>query len=177
MIEPVERPQDSHPNAETPPETAREPLAVPIETETAVQQLRAAGFSEDQQAALITALLRVLTLWTQQATREDLHAEQQAMEQHVAQQLDALRDDIRREVVQHADTIREELHGTYAQLAELIHTTRGQRPHGRDVPMWLITTLLILTSVGGHDLGGPPFCRPVAKARGVACSCKLSMQQ
>jgi len=148
MTEPIERPQGSTPNAETPPETRQELLAVPVETETAVQQLRAAGFSEDQQAALTTALLRVLALWTQQATRGDLHAEQQAMAQHVAQQLDALRDDLRREVVQHADAIREELHGTYAQLADLIHTTRGQRPHGRDVPLWLITTLLVLTSVG-----------------------------
>jgi hypothetical protein len=154
MTEPVERPHDheSHPDARTPLGTCGEPLAVPVETETAVQQLREAGLSEEQQAALTTALLRVLALWTQQATREDLHAEQQAM----AQQLDALREDIRREVVQHADALREELHGAFAHYADHIHTTRAQ---GRDVWMWLITALLVLTSVGVillvvHSFGG-----------------------
>jgi hypothetical protein len=152
MTEPSARPPDSHSDAGTPP---GEPLAVPVEAETAVQQLREAGFSEDQQAALTTALLRVLALWTQQATRADLHAEQQAMEQHVAQQLDTLREDIRREVVQHADALR----GAFAQYADRIHTTPPQRPHWRDVSMWLITALLVLTSVGVmmlvvHSFGG-----------------------
>src|SRR2546427_4603206 len=158
MTEPVERPHDSYPDARTPLGTRGEPLAVPAEAETAVQ-LREAGFSEDQQAALTTALLRVLALWTQQATRADLHAEQQAMEQHVAQQLDTLREDIRREVVQHADALRDELRGAFAQYADRIHTTPPQRPHWRDVSMWLITALLALTSVGVmmlavHSFGG-----------------------
>ena len=149
MTEPVERPHDGTPEAGTPPE---EPLAVPVETETAVQQLREAGFSEEQQAALTTALLRVLARWTQQATREDLHAEQQAM----AQQLDALREDIRREVVQHADAVREELRGAFAQYADHSHTSR---PCGRVMWLWLVTALLVLTSVGVillvvHSVGG-----------------------
>ena len=81
------------------------------------------------------------------------------MEQHVAQQLDTLREDIRREVVQHADALREELRGVFAQYADRIHTTPPQRPHWRDVSMWLITALLVLTSVGVmmlvvHSFGG-----------------------
>jgi type VI protein secretion system component VasF len=99
----------------------------------AVQQLREAGFSEDQQAALTTALLRVLALWTQQATREDLHAEHQAMEQHLAQQLDTLREDIRRAIAQHADRLS---------------MTNPAPPRRRDVPLWLRTALLALTCAG-----------------------------
>jgi hypothetical protein len=110
----------------------------------AVQQLREAGFSEDQQDALTTALLHVLALWTQQATRGDLHAEQQAL----AQQLDALHEDIRREIGQHADALREELRGAFTQHAGLIHTTRIEPPRRRDVPPWLIMALLVLTFVG-----------------------------
>ena len=88
MTDPVERPQTSQ--GEMPPqETCGEPLTPPGETQLAIQQLREAGFSEDQQAALTTALLRVLALWTQQATRGDLHAEHQALAQRLAQQLDA----------------------------------------------------------------------------------------
>src|SRR5215468_4925531 len=103
MTEPVTRPHDSQPDAGTPPGSRGEPLAVPVETETTVQQLRQAGFSEDQQAALTTALLRVLALWTQQATRGDLQTELHAGEQRLAQQLDALRAEIRREVAQHTN--------------------------------------------------------------------------
>jgi hypothetical protein len=69
MTAPSDRPlasQDEVPSRET----SGEPLTGPVETQMAVQQLREAGFSEDQQAALTTALLRVLALWTQQATRE-----------------------------------------------------------------------------------------------------------
>src|SRR5437879_1812962 len=139
MTEPVERP---HENQDTgpPPETRGEHQPLPVETHMAVQQLREAGFSEDQQAALTTALLRVLALWTQQATRGDLHAEQQALAQRLAQQLDtlredtrrdighradALREDMRREVGQHADTLRAELRGAVAQTAALV--TRARR--------------------------------------------------
>src|SRR6266446_3978113 len=83
MTEPVERPQASQDEG-PPPEPRGEPFLLPVETQMAVQQLREAGFSEDQQAALTTALLRVLALWTQQATRGDLHAEQQALAQRAA---------------------------------------------------------------------------------------------
>jgi len=114
----------------------------------AVQQLREAGFSEDQQAVLTTALLRVLALWTQQATREDLHAEHQALAQRLAQQLDALHEDTRREIGQHADVVREELRDAFAQHADVLHATRLEPPHRRDVLLWLITALLFLTTVG-----------------------------
>ncbi len=129
----------------------------------AVQQLREAGFSEDQQDALTTALLRVLALWTQQATRGDLHAEHQALAQRLVQQLDALhedtrrdighhadalREDMRREVGQHADTLRAEMHDAFAQHAALLHTTRPESPRWRDVLLWLSTALLGLTAVG-----------------------------
>ena len=162
MTEPVERPHVSQ--EEGPPQDARgEPLTVPMETQMAVQQLREAGFSEDQQAALTTALLRVLALWTQQATRGDLHAEHQALTQRLAQQLDALREDtrreighhadalredMRREVGQHADTVRAELRDALAQHAALLHTTRPEPPRWRDVLLWLSTALLGLTAVG-----------------------------
>jgi hypothetical protein len=162
MTEPVERPHVSQ--DEGPPQDARgEHLTVPMETQMAVQQLREAGFSEDQQDALTTALLRVLALWTQQATRGDLHAEHQALAQRLVQQLDvlhedmrreighhanALREDMRREVGQHADTLRAEMHVAFAQHAALLHTTRPESPRWRDVLLWLSTALLGLTAVG-----------------------------
>ena len=162
MTEPVERPQASQDEG-PPPETRGEHQPLPVETQMAVQQLREAGFSEDQQAALTTALLRVLALWTQQATRGDLHAEHQALAQRLAQQLDALhedmrreighhadalREDMRREIGHHADTLREEMRGAFAQQADLLHPTRPVPPRWRDVPLWLITALLGLTAVG-----------------------------
>ncbi len=162
MTEPVERPQASQDEGPL-QETRGEHQPLPVETHMAVQQLREAGFSEDQQAALTTALLRVLALWTQQATRGDLHAEQQALAQRLAQQLDALREDtrreighhadalredMRREVGQHADTVRAELRDALAQHAALLHTTRPESPRWRDVLLWLSTALLGLTAVG-----------------------------
>jgi type VI protein secretion system component VasF len=162
MTDPSDRPHASQ--DEVPSQApSGEPLTVPVETQMAVQQLREAGFSEDQQAALTTALLRVLALWTQQATRGDLHAEHQALAQRLAQQLDAwhedmrreighhadaVREDMRREVAQHADTLREELRGAFAQQADLFRTTRPEPPRWRDVPLWLTTALLVLTAVG-----------------------------
>jgi hypothetical protein len=114
----------------------------------AVQQLREAGFSEDQQAALTTALLRVLALWTQQATRGDLQTALHAGEQRLAQQLDALREEIRREVAQHTTVLREELQREFARHADLLHTTRTQPTRKSDVALWLITVLLVLTCTG-----------------------------
>ena len=96
MTEPVERPYVG-PYDVSPQHTLGESPPGPVDTQLAVQQLRAAGFSEDQQAALTTALLRVLALWTQQATRGDLQTALQAWEQRLAQQLDTLREEIRRE--------------------------------------------------------------------------------
>jgi len=150
-------------DAVPPQETRGEHQPLPVETPMAVQQLREAGFSEDQQAALTTALLRVLALWTQQATRGDLHAEHQALAQRLVQQLDALhedtrrdighhadalREDMRREVGQHADTLRAALRDALAQHAALLHTTRPESPRWRDVLLWLSTALLGLTAVG-----------------------------
>src|SRR5712691_11915169 len=147
MTDPVERPQASHDEISS--QASRgEPLPPPGETQLALQQLREAGFSEGQQAALTTALLRVLALWTQQATRGDLHAEHQALAQRLAQQLDTWHEDMRREVGQHADTLREELRGAFAQQADLFRTTRPEPPRRRDVPLWLPTALLVLTAVG-----------------------------
>src|SRR5918911_5498977 len=121
MTEPAERSPVS--SGEVPPEHRRgDHPTVPVETQMAVQQLRDAGFSEDQQAALTTALLRVLALWTQQATRGDLQTELHAGEQRLAQQLDALREEIRREVVQHTTALREELQSEFARYADLLHT-------------------------------------------------------
>jgi hypothetical protein len=132
MTEPVERPQVGQ--DEVPPEDTRsEGPTAPVETQIAVQQLRAAGFSEEQQAALTTALLRVLALWTQQATRSDLQTELHAVEQRLAQQLDTFREDIRSEFARHAD---------------LLHTTRPEPARRRNVLLWLITVLLALTCAG-----------------------------
>jgi hypothetical protein len=134
-----------------------------VETERAIQQLRAAGFSDDQQTALTTALLRVLALWTQQATRGDLQAEHQALAQRLASQLDArqenlrrdighhadaLREDLRREVGQHATALREELRGEFVRQAELLQITRAAPARRWDGPLWLLTALLGLTCVG-----------------------------
>src|SRR6266704_2218249 len=145
MTEPVERPHENQ-DAMPPQETRGEHHPLPVETHMAVQQLREAGFSEDQQAALTTALLRVLALWTQQATRGDLHAEHQALAQRLTQQLDAwhedmrreighhadaIREDMRREVGQHTDTLREELRGAFAQQADLFRTARPEPPRQR----------------------------------------------
>ena len=162
MTDPIDRPH-THQNEVSSQETSGAPLTVPVETQIAVEQLREAGFSEDQQAALTTALLRVLALWTQQATRGDLHAEYQALAQRLVQQLDArhedtrrdighhadaLREDMRREVGQHADTLRAELRDAFAQHAALLHTTHCEPPRWRDVLLWLITALLALTTIG-----------------------------
>jgi len=174
MTDPMERPQNVSDEAlqHVPKE---EPPPLPVDTQMAVQQLREAGFSADQQAALTTALLRVLALWTQQATRGDLHAEHQALAQRLAQQLDtwhedirreighhadAIREDMRREVGQHADTLREELRGAFAQQADLFRTTRPEPPRQRDVPRWLLTALLALTAVGVSLLVVARFVSP-----------------
>jgi hypothetical protein len=148
-----------------------EPPPLPVDTQMAVQQLREAGFSADQQAALTTALLRVLALWTQQATRGDLHAEHQALAQQldawhgdmrreIGHHADAIREDMRREVGQHADTLREELRGAFAQQADLFRTTRPEPPRQRDVPRWLFTVLLALTAVGVSLLVVARFVSP-----------------
>jgi hypothetical protein len=174
MTDPMERPQSVSAEAlQRVPE--EEPPPLPVDTQMAVQQLREAGFSADQQAALTTALLRVLALWTQQATRGDLHAEHQALAQRLAQQLDAwhedmrreighhadaIREDMRREVGQHADTLREELRGAFAQQADLFRTTRPEPPRQRDVPRWLFTVLLALTAVGVSLLVVSRFVSP-----------------
>jgi hypothetical protein len=147
MTDAVEHPQDGQ--HERPfQETCVEVLPDPMATEQAVQQLHAAGFSDDQQAALTTALLRVLALWTQQATRGDLQTAMQTVEQRLAQQLDTLRDDLRRESAQHADAVREELRGALAQQAELLRTTRAAPARRWDGPRWLCTALLGLTCAG-----------------------------
>ena len=142
---PLEVPQ-STPEGESPP--------VPVDAQMAMQQLREAGFSADQQAALTTALLRVLALWTQQATRGDLQTELHAGEQRLAQQLDALREEIRREVAQHTTTLREELQSEFARHADLLHAMRAQPTRKSDVALWLITALLVLTCAGVFLLVG-----------------------
>ena len=153
MTEPIERPQ-SVPSDIPQRAPEGEPPPVPVDAQMAVQQLRDAGFSADQQAALTTALLRVLALWTQQATRGDLQTELHAGEQRQAQQLDALRAEIRREVAQHTNTLREELQSEFARHADLLHTTRVQPARKRDVSLWLITALLVLTCAGVFLLVG-----------------------
>jgi hypothetical protein len=120
----------------------------------AVQQLREAGFSEDQQAALTTALLRVLALWTQQATRGDLQTEIRAGEQRLAQQLDAWREEIRREIAQHTNALREDIQSEFVRHADLLHTTRVQPARTSDVSRWLMTALLVLTGAGVFLLVG-----------------------
>jgi len=153
MTEPLERPQ--HVPSDLPQRTSEgEPVPVQVDAQLAVQQLREAGFSADQQAALTTALLRVLALWTQQATRGDLQTELHAGEQRLAQQLDALREEIRREVAQHTNALREELQSEFARHADLLHTTRAQPTRKSDVALWLITALLVLTCAGVFLLVG-----------------------
>ena len=170
MTDPMERPQSVSAEAlQRVPE--EEPPPLPVDTQMAVQQLREAGFSADQQAALTTALLRVLALWTQQATRGDLHAEHQALAQQldawhgdmrreIGHHADAIREDMRREVGQHADTLREERRGAFAQQADLFRTTRPEPPRQRDVPRWLFTVLLALTAVGVSLLVVARFVSP-----------------
>jgi hypothetical protein len=153
MTEPIERPQ-SVPSDIPQRVPEEEPPPVPVDAQMAVQQLRDAGFSADQQAALTTALLRVLALWTQQATRGDLQTELHAGEQRLAQQLDALHAEIRREVAQHTNALREELQSEFARHADLLHATRVQPTRKRDVPLWLITALLVLTCAGVFLLVG-----------------------
>ena len=147
MTEPIESPQ-SVPSDIPQRVPEEEPPPVPVDAQMAVQQLRDAGFSADQQAALTTALLRVLALWTQQATRGDVQTELHAGEQRLTQQLDALRAEIRREVAQHTNALREELQSEFARHADLLHATRVQPARRRDVPQWLITALLVLTCAG-----------------------------
>ena len=147
MTDPIERPQ-SIPSEVLQRVPEGEPPPVPGDTQVVVQQLRAAGFSEDQQAALTTALLRVLALWTQQATRGDLQTELHAGEQRLVQQLDTLREEIRREVAQHAKALREEFQSEFARHADLLHATRIRPARRRDVSLWLITALLVLTCAG-----------------------------
>jgi hypothetical protein len=147
MTEPVER---SHigPYTVPPAPPTEEPPSVSVDMPLAVQQLHAAGFSADQQAALSTALMQVLALWTQQATRGDLQNELQAGEQRLAQQLDTLREEIGREVARHADALREEIRGEFTRQADLMHTTRAEPSRRRDVSRWLIPALLVLTCAG-----------------------------
>ena len=147
MTEPVEGLQIDPDKIPPAPPTEAHP-SIPVDMPLAVQQLRAAGFSEDQQAALTTALLRVLALWTQQATRGDLQTELHAGEQRLAQQLHTLREEIGREVARHADTLREEMRGEFTRYADLIHITRTEPARRTNVFQWLILTLLILTCAG-----------------------------
>jgi len=147
MTDPVECPQASQDERPL-QETHVEPLTPPGETQVVIQQLCEAGFSESQQAALTTALLRVLALWTQQATRGDMQMALHAGEQRLAQQLDAWREEIRREVAQHTNALREEIHGESARQASLVHTTRTEPARRREVLLWLITALLVLTCAG-----------------------------
>ena len=108
------------------------------------------GLAEDQQAALTTAFLRVLALWTQQATRDDVQTALQDGEQRLTQQLDtwqetvrqdiehhaaALREDLRREVAQHAEALRAELHSALAQQAERLQTPRAAPHAGGGQPL------------------------------------------
>ena len=153
MTEPLERPQSvpAHMLQRAP---EGEPPPGPVDAQMAVQQLRDAGFSADQQAALTTALLRVLALWTQQATRGDLQTELHAGEQRLAQQLDVLREEICREVAQHTTALREELQSELARHAALLPTTPAQPPSKSEVPLWLMTGLLVLTCVGVFVLLG-----------------------
>src|SRR5215510_14703400 len=141
MTDPMERPQSVSAEA-LQRVSEEEPPPVPVDAQMAVQQLRDAGFSADQQAALTTALLRVLALWTQQATRGDLQTELHAGEQRLAQQLDALRAERHREVAQHTNALREELQSEFARHADLLHATHVQPARRRDVSLWIITALL-----------------------------------
>ena len=147
MTEPVERLQVDPDKIPPAPPTEAHP-SIPVDMPLAVQQLRAAGFSEDQQAALTTALLRVLALWTQQATRGDLQTELHAGEQRLAQQLNTLREEIGCEVARHADALREEMRGEFTRYADLIHITRTEPSHRTNVFQWFILVLLAVTCAG-----------------------------
>jgi type VI protein secretion system component VasF len=65
-----------------------------------------------------------------------------------------VREEIRREVAQHTNALREELRSEFARHANLLHTTPAQPPRKRDVPLWLITALLVLTGAGVFLLVG-----------------------
>jgi hypothetical protein len=153
MTDPIERPQ-SVPTEVLQKGPEGEPPPSPVDAQMAVQQLRDAGFSEDQQAVLSTAFLRVLALWAQQATRGDLQTALHAGEQRLAQQLDALREEIRREVAQHMHALREDIQNEFARQAELLHTTRAHPARTSAVSRWLIPALLVLTCAGVFLLVG-----------------------
>jgi len=139
MTDTGESPQDGHAEA---PHLLPHSAALPdsVATPQAVQRLRDAGFPDDEQAALTSAFLRVLALWTQQATREDVQTALHAGEQRLTQQLDTLGEALRREMAQHAEAVRAELHGTLAEQAA------SARRWG--APLWLLTALLGLTCAG-----------------------------
>src|SRR5262249_57590884 len=105
MTETGESPQDGQSEA---PHRLPHAAALPdsVVTPQAVQQLRDAGFPDDEQAALTSAFLRVLALWTQQATREDVQTALHAGEQRLTQQLDALGAALRRARAQHTQAGR-----------------------------------------------------------------------
>jgi hypothetical protein len=147
MTAPLEHPQDD-PQAVPPQDPHGATLPDPVETAMAVQQLRAAGFSDDQQAALTTALLRVLALWTQQATRDDVQAGLHAGEQRLTQHLDTLQAELRREIAQHVDTVHEELRRAVAQQDNLVRALRTTPARQWGWPWWLMTALLGLTCAG-----------------------------
>jgi hypothetical protein len=153
MTDPIERPQ-SVPAEVVQKGPEGEPAPVPVDAQMAVRQLRDAGFSEDQQAVLTSAFLRVLALWTQQATRGDLQTALHAGEQRLGQQLDAWREEIRREVAQHMSTLREDVQSEFARQADLLHTTRAHPARTSEMPRWLMTALLVLTCAGVFLLVG-----------------------
>jgi hypothetical protein len=147
MTAPLDHPQD---DPQAVPSQDPHEVALPdaMETAQAVQQLRAAGFSDDQQAALTTALLRVLAVWTQQATRDDVQAGLHAGEQRLTQRLDTLQAELRREIAQHVDTVHEELRCAVAQQADLVRALRATPARRWGWPWWLMTALLGLTCAG-----------------------------
>jgi hypothetical protein len=128
------------PHAEAPPH--------PVATQQAVQQLRDTGFTAEEQAALTTAFLRVLALWTQQATRDDLQTALHTGEQRLAQQLETLRAELRHELAQHAEAVRADLREAMAQQADTLSTTRAASVRWWSLPLWLMTALLVLTCAG-----------------------------
>jgi hypothetical protein len=147
MTDPVERPQASQ-DEMCPQETYGEPLAPLGETPLVLQQLRDAGLSDDQQAALTTALLRLLALWTRQATRDDVQEGLHAGEQRLTQRFDAIRDEFRRELAQHTEAVREEVRRAVAQQDALVQATRAVPARRWDGLLWLFTALLGLTCAG-----------------------------
>ncbi|MGE3538282.1 MAG: hypothetical protein AB7N91_12730 [Candidatus Tectimicrobiota bacterium] len=114
----------------------------------AIQQLRAAGFSDDEQAVLTGVVLRVLAQWTQQATRDELQSALAAMEHRLTQQLASMREALHHESAQQTATLQEALQQMLTRHTGAPDPPPEAQARRREVLPWLLLTLLGLSCAG-----------------------------